>query len=175
GYTLAQLQPIGEANVDLSKLGSIFGAGMKFGLKRSSESRRSVEVEREYNLSAAIGDFEAVIHLLTKPQHQKIKRSRSFWPFWTYETKLKEQRILFVFDQIDDLESMESLSPLFDLPKCSFIVLGGVKLKEQISAAKEKGLQVLDSFQEEYLQCQWNEAERILSLLISGDDMSSRH
>jgi len=165
----------GEANVDFAKLGTIFGAGFKIGRKRSKESHRSIEVEREYNLSAAIGDFEAVVHLLTKPEFLKLGRHWPFWPFKTYETQTREQRILFVFDQIEDIESLEALSPLFDLPRSSFIVLGGVKLKEQVASAKEKGLQVLDSFQEEYLQCQWNEAEKILSLLVSQDQMSARH
>lgn len=171
--TTAQ-EKVGEASVGPPKLTSILGGGLQFGLKRSRESRRSVEVEREYNLSAAVGDFEAVIHLLGKPESHRTKRFWSFWPFARQETQVKHARILFVFDQIDDLASIQALSPLFSLPNSSFIVLGGIKLKEQMTAAKEQGTQVLDSFQEEYLECQWNEAERILSILISEDDIGSR-
>lgn len=163
----------GEANLAPPKLTSILG-GVQLGVKRSKESRRSVEVEREYNLSAAVGDFEAVLHLLAKPESDKTGRFRSLWPFGKQEKKTKHTRILFVFDQIDNLNGIQALSPLFSLPNSSFIILGGITLKDQIAAAKDEGRAVLDSFHEEYLECQWNQAERILSLLISEDDFGSR-
>ena len=163
-----------EASLGPPKLTSILGGGLQFGHKRSRESSRSLEVEREYNLSAAIGDFEAVLHLLAKPEPSRTKSFWSFWPFTRKETSVKHARVLFVFDQIDDLAGIQALAPLFSLPNSSFIVLGGIKLKEQIATAKDEGRQVLDSFHEEYLECQWNQAERILSLLIPADEIDSR-
>lgn len=163
-----------EASLGPPKLTSILGGGMQFGAKRSKESSRSVEVEREYNLSAAIGDFEAVLHLLAKPDTSRTKSFWTFWPFAKRETAVKHVRILFIFDQIDDLASIQALAPLFSLPNSSFIVLGGINLKEQVAAAKEAGKQVLDSFHEEYLECQWDQAERILSLLISANEIGPR-
>lgn len=163
-----------DASLGPPKLTSILGGGMQFASKRSKESSRSLEVEREYNLSAAIGDFEAVLHLLAKPEPGRTRSLWSFWPFAKRETEVKHVRILFIFDQIDDLASIQALAPLFSLPNSSFIVLGGIKLKEQIAAAKDEGRQVLDSFHEEYLECQWNQSERILSLLISADEIGSR-
>jgi hypothetical protein len=164
----------GDASLGPPKLTTILGGGLQFALKRSKESSRSLEVEHEYNLSAAIGDFEAVLHLLAKPETNRTKTLWSFWPFSRKETSVKQARILFIFDQIDDLTSIQALAPLFSLPNSSFIVLGGIKLKEQIATAKEEGRQVLDSFHEEYLECQWNQAEHILSLLISADQIGPR-
>jgi hypothetical protein len=164
----------GEATINLPKMSSVFGGGAKISLGKAKQSRRSLEIEREYNLSAVITDFEAVIHLLTKPESYRKKRWLWLWRLLGIREDSGKPRILFVFDQIDDLDSVQDLAPLFSLPYASFIVLAGIKLKEQITEAKEKGIHVLDNFQEEYLACEWNQADKILSLLISEDDMGAR-
>lgn len=138
-------------------------------LKRAKESSRSLEIQKEYNLNAAISDLESVLHLLTRPESHA---RRKLWPFWK-SSEVSQPRVLFVFDQIDDLNNVQELSNLFSIPNASFIVIGGIKLKEQVASEQEKGSHALDNFQEEYLPCQWNAADKILSLLISETDMGS--
>ncbi|HEX8847190.1 MAG TPA: protein kinase [Pyrinomonadaceae bacterium] len=160
----------GEAS--LPKITQLLGSELKVSLKSAKERSKSIEIQREYNLNAVISDFEAVVHLLTKPEERKTWWS--FFPFAGKRVSSVPPRVLFVFDQIDDLNSLQELSNLFSIPNASFIVLGGIRLKEQMASAQEKGLQVLDSFQEEYLSCQWDQSDKILSLLISPEDMGLR-
>jgi serine/threonine-protein kinase len=166
----------GGATVKLPTVMSLPGGDLNFSRGRSNEAKRSIEIQREYNLSAVISDFEAVIHLLTKPESFKSKR---FWPpfrrlFRRRAAATVSPRILFVVDQLNDLNDVQALTNLFSLPGASFLVLGGIKLKEQIAAELERGVHVLDNFQEEYLSCQWDQAGQILSLLISKTAMGAK-
>jgi hypothetical protein len=160
----------GEANAKLPSFVPISGGELKLSLKGTRESNRSLEIQHEYNLSGAISDFESVLHLLSKPESFKRK---GYWPF-RRKVDTYHPRVLFIFDQIDDLDRVQELSALFSMPNASFIVLGSIKLKEQIASVQEKGTHILENFQEEYLACQWNEADKLLSLLISEGDMGAR-
>lgn len=159
----------GEAKLKLPTIVPLPESEIGVSLKRTKESSRSLEIQREYNLNAAISDLESVLHLLTKPESHA---RRKLWPF-SKSSQAGQPRVLFVFDQIDDLNSMQELSNLFSLPNASFIVIGGIRLKEQVASEHDRGSHALDNFQEEYLPCQWNAADKILSLLVSETDMMS--
>lgn len=152
----------------------VIGSELKFSLKKAKEASRSFEIQHEYNLSAAINDLESVIHFLTRTNSFKPKR---IWPF-NRSSPVGQPRVLIIFDQIDELEDLQQLSTLFRIPNASFIVLGGIKLKDQVSSAQDKGIQILDEFQEEYIACQWDRADQIchyLSLKMTLVQESSRN
>lgn len=160
-----------EAKLKFPTIAPLSESEIGVSLQRAKESSRSLEIQKEYNLNAAISDLESVLHLLTRPESHA---RRKLWPFWK-SSEVGQPRVLFVFDQIDDLNNVQELSNLFSIPNASFIVVGGIKLKEQVASEQEKGSHALDNFQEEYLPCQWNTADKILSLLISETDMGSHH
>lgn len=81
--------------------------GLGLSSKRSKSLARSLEIQREYNVSMATTDFESVLHLLTQGRsfetglfarlRGQISRSRRVDSI---------SRILFVFDQIDEGNSI---------------------------------------------------------------------
>ena len=156
-------------------LPTVLRAGVGASSKEARGVSRSLEVEKEYNLSLATSDFESVLDLLSQEgsfessfiQRTKRRLSRS-------SKRNISSRTLFVFDQLDDLEFVQELSGFLNMPNASFLVVGGSKLQEEVSLAKEIGLHVLDNFDEIYLRCQWDQAQRLFASLIDPSGISHR-
>jgi hypothetical protein len=164
-----------DARIDLPKAITMLGGGFGASSKQTRDISRSLEIQKEYNLSMASSDFESILHLLgqeTSFQASFIQRTKR--RLFRSSGRKVISRTLFVFDQIDDLEFIQELSAFLNTPNASFLVLGGPKLQEQISSAKEVGLQVLDNFDEVYLTCQWDKAKSILASLIDSRSVSHR-
>jgi tRNA A-37 threonylcarbamoyl transferase component Bud32 len=155
-----------EGKLNLPQALSLF-QGLGITSKKSKELSRSLEVNREYNASLATNDFESILHLLTQPASFHVgffgRLRRQFSRFRNIENG---SRVLFIFDQIDDLSFVEQIGSFLNLPNASFIVLGGPKLQQQVSSARELGVHVLDNFDEVYLNCHWDQAHETLKLLI---------
>ncbi|HEV7737636.1 MAG TPA: hypothetical protein VGO47_09745 [Chlamydiales bacterium] len=152
-----------------------FGGNLGAGSKESKGVSRSLEIQKEYNLNMATSDFESVLHLLTQAKSfesglfERIKRQ-----FSRSRNDHINSRTLFIFDQMDDLGAVEQLDSFFNMPNASFIVLGGPKLQEETSSARERGVHVLDNFDEIYLPCRWNTAREMLAPLVDSRTVSSR-
>lgn len=162
-----------EATVNLPQ--TLFGGSLGATSRKTKGISRSLEIQKEYNLSVAISDFEASLHLLTQAESfqpkffDRLKRL-----LFRVKGELHSSRILFIFDQIDDLKFVEELSSFFNIANASFIVLGGIKLQAQLDSEKEKGVQGLDNFEQIYLPCQWNQAGEALSMLVDQGRISAR-
>jgi hypothetical protein len=165
-----------EGKIDFPAVATILGGGIGGSSKTSKEISRSLEVQKEYNLSMAATDFESVLHLLSQTRNFQLGLRERLWRrILKSSADNNDSRTLFIFDQIDDLDFVQELSGFLNLPKASFIVLGGPKLQEQVSSAKEQGIHVLDNFDEVYLACQWNSAQEILSALVNTGTVNRRN
>jgi hypothetical protein len=163
-----------DGKLNLPQPLSVF-QGLGISSKKSKELSRSLEVHREYNVSMATSDFESILHLLTQARsfdsglfdriRRQLSRSRNLH---------EGSRVLFVFDQIDDLSFVEQIGSFLNLPNASFIVLGGSKLQQQVSSARELGLHVLDNFDEVYLNCHWDQAHETLKSLVDPKHLRTR-
>lgn len=90
-----------DATLSLPKTLTILGAHVGGSSKESKGVSRSLEIQKEYNLSMATSDFEAVLHLLTQPRSFQLgglERIRQ----WLFRVRgdTHNSRILFVFDQV---------------------------------------------------------------------------
>jgi hypothetical protein len=142
----------------------------KFSKSDLEEEKQSFEIiHRLYDIDSAINDLEKAIYLLTKPE---TNRPNFFQKILGKKEIINDIRLLIIIDYIDDLPSLQDLSDLFSIPNVSFIVIGSVKLYEELIEEKSKR-DILDDFEIEYIPCQWNQAEKFLSNIISEKSMNS--
>lgn len=146
---------------------------LKFSISRkgSEEEKQSLEITHcKYTIDSALDDFEKAMHLLTRPSKEKPNFIQKIFK---KQECVRSCHVLIVIDHIDNLSNIQELSDLFDIPNVSFIIIGNIELQENIEKSKsESTSDILEKFQIEYIPCQWDQAEKFLSTVISKKSMS---